>query len=107
MGTWPLIYLGTQIGLSARRKIFWKPLIQKTRNKLASWKQETLNQVGWLSLIKSTINSLPVSWFSLNRVPKQVSIQLEGIKRNVFWGSLEDSNGQVKKNAPADLEKSL
>lgn len=87
IGTWPLIFLGDQIGSSPKRKIFWQPLVQKFKPKLASWKCQSLNQAGRLALIKSSINSLPVYWFSLHQVPKGICNQLEAIRKNFFWGS--------------------
>lgn len=68
-GSWPLNFLGDQIGLSSRKKCFWNPLLSKVKRKFASWKLDSLNQADRLSLIKSTINSLPTYWFSLHKVP--------------------------------------
>lgn len=95
VGSWPLTFLGDQIGSSSRKKVFWQPLRQKFKNKLASWKCRSLNQAGRLALIKSTINSLTVYWFSIHQVPKGVCSQLETIRRNFFWGTLTDiGNGE-------------
>lgn len=65
IGSWSLTYLGSPIGISSRKTVFWKPLIQKFQGKLSSWKKNCLNQAGRASLIKSTLNSLPVYWFSI------------------------------------------
>lgn len=98
VGIWPLTFLGDQIGSSPKRKIFWKPLVHKFKRKLASWKCQSLDQAGRLALIKSSVNSLPVYWFSLQQVPKGICSQLETIRRNFFWGSfLGDEVSTVKK----------
>lgn len=77
IGNWPLVYLGSQIGIFSRKKTFWKPLLQKFQGKLSSWKRDSLNQAGRASIIKSTLNSLPIYWFSLHSIPSGICVQLE------------------------------
>lgn len=87
LGKWPLVYLGSQIEMSRKRKAFWKPLIQKFQGKLSSWRRDSLDQAGRASIIKSTLNSLPIYWFDLYSIPAGVCGQLERIRKNFFWGS--------------------
>lgn len=87
VGSWPMIYLRSQIGISSKKRSFWKPLINKFQEKLSSWKRECLNQAGRASLIKSTLDSLHVYWFNLHSIPTGVCDQLESVRRNFFWGS--------------------
>lgn len=87
IGSWPLVYLGSHIRTSSRKSVFWKPLVQKFQGKLSSWKRDCLNQAGRASIIKSTLNSLPIYWFSLYSIPTGVCQKLESIRRNFFWGS--------------------
>ncbi|XP_074363692.1 uncharacterized protein LOC141704360 [Apium graveolens] len=89
LGSWPLVYLGSQIGVSSRKKVFWKPLVEKFRSKLANWKRDSLNQAGRLSLVKSTLDSLPIYWFTLHKVPVGVCNQLERIGREFFGETLQ------------------
>lgn len=46
VGSWPLIYLGSQVGISSKRKSFWRPLFKKFQGKFSSWKKDSLNQAG-------------------------------------------------------------
>lgn len=95
-GSWPLNFLGDQIDLSSIKKTFWVSLIQKFKEKLASWKKDTLNQAGRLSLIKSTINSLPVYWFSLHKVPVGVCKKMETTIKDFFWENINEK-GEISK----------
>lgn len=87
MGSWPLVYLGSHIGTSSRKAVFWKPLIQKFQGKLSSWKRKCLNPAGKASIIRSTLNSLRTYWFSLYSIPSGVCQKIESIRRIFFWGS--------------------
>lgn len=68
-------------------------MINKFQYKLASWKRDSLNQAGRLSLIKSTLDSLPIYWFSLHKVHVGVCKQLEKIRRDFFWGNVSEEGG--------------
>ena len=55
--------------------------------KLLGWKRLYLSKGGRLTLLKSTLSSLPTYYLSLFTVPKAVAIRLERIQRNFSWGS--------------------
>ncbi|KAK1361499.1 hypothetical protein POM88_045973 [Heracleum sosnowskyi] len=60
IGSWPMKYLGINVGASHKRSIFWLPLVEKFKQKLASWKAESLNQAGRLVLLKATLDNMPI-----------------------------------------------
>lgn len=97
VGVWPMKYLGVPIGFSCKRKIFWEPLVKKFKQKLASWKADSLNQAGRLVLVKSVLDSLPVYWMSVHLIPPSICDTLERIRRNFFWGHIEGNEGSHKK----------
>lgn len=55
-------------------------------NKLASWKLKTLSKAGRLTLIKIVINSLPVYYMSLFRMPKTIALEIVKLQHRFFWG---------------------
>ena len=73
LGSWPMNYLGVPIGLTARKRIFWEPLVRKMKTKLASWKASSLNQAGRLTLVKAVLDNLPVYWMHLHQIPQSVT----------------------------------
>lgn len=86
VGAWPMKYLGLPIGCSARKEIFWEPVLMKMRSKLSKWKAESLNQAGRLTLIKSVLDSLPIYWMNLHFIPAVVLKRMEKIRRDFLWG---------------------
>lgn len=96
LGELPIQYLGASIGINPRRKVFWKPLLEKFDTKLATWKHNSLNQAGRRILVKACLNSLPTYWFQLYRVPKSIINQIDRKWRNFFWG--DKVNNRVREN---------
>ncbi|XP_016173367.1 uncharacterized protein LOC107615863 [Arachis ipaensis] len=69
-------YLGISLGANSRLVKTWKPIIDKVEDKLNIWKAKVLNKPGKLVLIKSVLNSLPVYYLSLYKMPKAVAEKL-------------------------------
>ncbi|KAK1361049.1 hypothetical protein POM88_045523 [Heracleum sosnowskyi] len=97
IGKWPMKYLGVPIGVSHKKKVFWKPLIQKMDQKLASWKAQSLNEAGRLTLLKSVVESLPVYWLSIFKLPKGISKHMERLRRDFYWSHYKTTGSQNKK----------
>lgn len=76
VGDMPIHYLGAYIDSNPRRKAFWKPVLEKFDSKLENLKKNSLNQAGRKVLVKTCLNSLPVYWFHLYRVPKSILKQI-------------------------------
>lgn len=56
-----------------------------------------LNLAGRSTFIKSTINSRPIYWFNLLRIPIWVAQELDRRRRKFFWNELEkDKEGTMK-----------
>ncbi|CAL5398010.1 unnamed protein product [Camellia sinensis] len=52
----PLKYLGLPLGASPRKRRTWQPVIDKCKQKLATWKRRFLSFAGRLTLIKSVLS---------------------------------------------------
>ncbi|XP_072064506.1 uncharacterized protein [Arachis hypogaea] len=72
----------------------WKPIIDKVEDKLSLWKAKSLNKADKLVLIKSVLNSLPVYYLSLYKMPKAVAERIIGLQRRFLW-SIEDGNNGI------------
>lgn len=64
----------------------WRPVLDKVRKKLATWKLKTLSRAGRLTLIKSMLNSLPIYFMSLFKMPKWIAKEIVKLQRSFFWG---------------------
>ncbi|RVW54295.1 putative ribonuclease H protein [Vitis vinifera] len=56
------------------------------RRRLALWKRHYLSKGGRITLIKSTLASIPIYQLSLFRMPKLVVKRLEKLQRDFLWG---------------------
>ena len=55
--------------------------------KLSGWKRLYLSKGGRLTLLKSTLSSLPTYYLSLFTIPKAMATRLEHIHKHFLWGS--------------------
>lgn len=97
VGSFPLTYLGAQLGINTDKKVFRMPLIKIVDEKLASWKSKSLNMAGRSTLIKSAIKSIPVYWFRLNMISTSIIQELDKRIKRFFWNELENEEEGKKK----------
>lgn len=97
VGTIPFNHLGSPIGVSCRRKQFWRPLTKKVSTRLGRWKCNTLSKPGRLVLISAVLNALPAYMMSLYKMPKGIAEEIEKTKRRFYWREIGESNTTVRK----------
>ena len=59
---------------------------ERIRMRLALWKRQYLSKGGRITLIKSTLASIPVYQLSLFQMPKLVAKRLEKLQMDFLWG---------------------
>ena len=87
----PVTYLGFPLGDNMNKRSAWKPVIDKIQCRLATWKAKILSRAGRLTLIKSVLNSLPVYYMSMFKMPKAIAAKIVSIQRSFFWGGLSEN----------------
>ena len=60
----PLKYLGLPLGATYKEETIWNPILQKMEWRLDGWKRLYLSKGGKVTLIKSTLSSLPTFFLS-------------------------------------------
>ena len=63
VGALPITYLGMPLGAPHKSPSIWNPILEKFERKLAGWKKLYLSKDGRLTLLKSTLSSLPTYFF--------------------------------------------
>jgi len=83
----PLRYIGLPLGAPFKSKAIWDGVIEKMEKRLASWQKIYLSKGGCLTLIKSTLSSIPTYFLSLFPLPAGIANRLERFQRDFLWDS--------------------
>ncbi|KAJ9704079.1 hypothetical protein PVL29_005387 [Vitis rotundifolia] len=86
VGSLPSVYLGLPLGAHHKASSMWDGMEERMRKKLALWKRQYISKGGRLTLIKSTLTSIPIYQLSLFRMPRLVARRLEKIQRDFLRG---------------------
>ena len=80
----PSKYLGIELGHMNHKRSFFQPLLNKIQKRLAGWKGHHLSQDERLTLIKSTLASIPNYSLSCFKAPDYIYRKINQIVRS-FW----------------------
>ena len=86
VGSLPSQYLGLPLGAPNKASSVWDGVEERVRRRLALWKRQFISKGGRITLIKSTLASIPIYQMSLFRMPKIVVRRLEKLQRDFLWG---------------------
>ena len=85
-GHLPTTYLGLPLGATHKSVTIWDSIEEKMQKRLALWKRNFISKGGRITLIKSTLTSLPLYQMSIFRMPNVVAKRLENLERCFLWG---------------------
>ena len=85
-----MVYLGMPLRAHFKGKFVWNPILEKMERRFSGWKKLYILKGGRLTLLKSTLSSLPTYYLSLFTIPIFVANMLEKIRRNILWGGTDE-----------------
>ena len=80
----PSSYLGLALGVPFKSVSMLDGVEERFRRRFALWKRQYISIGGRLTLIRSTLSSMPIYYMSLFRIPWIVILRLEKIQRDFF-----------------------
>jgi hypothetical protein len=86
----PMTYLGLPLGASFKSISIWSGVLEKVERWLASWQKIYSSNGGQVTLIKSTLSSIPTYYLSLFSIPVSVAKRLERFQREFLWSGMGD-----------------
>ena len=72
IGSLPTSYLGLPLGAPYKSTRVWDVVEERFKKRFSLWKRQYLSKGGRLTLLKSTLSSLPTYFLSLFVIPKRV-----------------------------------
>ena len=88
----PLNYLSMPLGAPYNALSMWDPILEKIERRLAGWKKLYLSKGERLTLLKSTLSSMPTYFMSLFPIPIKVARRIELLQQNFLWDGLGDTH---------------
>jgi len=87
-GSVPFMYLGLLVGDNPRRVETWEPLVDHLRRRLFSWGNRYISLGGRIVLLNLVLNSIPIFYLSLMKMPAKVVKLIVSLQRNFLWGGV-------------------
>ena len=86
---WRLLssYLGLSLGVPHRFMAIWDGVKERFQKKLARWKSQYISKGEMITLIRSTLASMPIYFMPLFSLPRNIRLRIEHIQMNFLWGS--------------------
>jgi hypothetical protein len=82
IASFPMKYQGLPLGAPFKLRAIWDGVIERMGKRLVSWQKIYLSKGGHLTLIKSTLSSLPTYFLSLFPLPVGIAERLEHLQRD-------------------------
>ena len=83
-----LKYLGLPLGAKFKDLSIWNPILERMERRLAGWKRMYLSKGGKVTLIKSSLLSLPTYFLSFLPLSGKVAKHMKKLQRDFLWNGI-------------------
>jgi len=73
-----------------RKVSSWKTVLDKVQKRMKTWRCCGLSRAGRLLMIKPVLNSLPLYYLSIFKVPKKVANDIIRMQRKFLWNGQKE-----------------
>jgi hypothetical protein len=88
--------LAQTVGAKLQSVSTWKSIMDKMLSKLQNWKYRYLSLGARVTLLNSVLNSIPIYYLSIDKIPKAVLKRMISIQRSFLWGGANlDKNNHM------------
>ena len=84
----PLKYFGLPLGAKFKELSIWNPILEKMEQRPVRWKRLYLSKGGKVTLVKSTLSSLPTYFLSILSILGKIANRMEKLQRDFLWSSM-------------------
>ena len=80
--------MGLPLGAKFKDLFVWNPILERMERRLAGWKKVYLFKGGKVTLIKSSLSSLPTYFLSLFPLLGKVAKRMEKLQKDFLWNGI-------------------
>lgn len=84
-------YLGVPLLHERANRNTYNHLLERTQQRLSSWRAETLSFAGRVTLAQSVVAALPTYTMQTTLLPRHICSKLERMNRDFVWGSNDNA----------------
>ncbi|XP_028754982.1 uncharacterized protein LOC114714409 [Neltuma alba] len=84
------VYLGMPMTRSRRTTEKFRYIVEKVKDKLATWKMNCLSLAGRITLAKSVLSTIPLYPMQVAKLPVTICNEVEKLQRGFIWDDLQE-----------------
>lgn len=88
----PTKYLGMPLFMGHVKPSFWEGVLDRMDCKLNGWTSKVLTYVAWLSLIQTTLSSIPMYSACVFKIPIYIAKAIDIKCRRFIWNGTTEQN---------------
>ncbi|KAE8766488.1 Serine/threonine-phosphatase BSL2-like protein [Hordeum vulgare] len=93
METFPLKYVGLQLGMKQLKRSEWQPILDDVIRLMPGWQRGLVTRHGRLIMVNNMVRARPTHHLIIAEAPKWALEKIDKSCRSFFWVGTEDMHG--------------